>query len=171
MLTVCWQSSFLLGMFLVYSRATWSCSWWCYCDVWNRGGLFNAQHEESWHNSHRLKNNKAVCRQGSNTRTLLSLKHICLLKKSACGIQALFLSHSFAEVGRVLHSHANVISLIREADWKKHKVCTAWNNSWGKSDSFIYTLLWRSLKCGDLEWFFSVMVSGLIWWWPCAAPG
>lgn len=36
---VCWQTSFSIVMFLVYSRATWSCSWWCYCDVWNPEGL------------------------------------------------------------------------------------------------------------------------------------
>lgn len=37
---VCWQTSFLIGTFLVCSRATWNCSWWCYCDVWKQGGLF-----------------------------------------------------------------------------------------------------------------------------------
>lgn len=171
---VCWQTSFLIGMFSVYSRATWSCSRCCYCDVWNPGGLFKCSEwgelaQWSQAQTQRVWAGRAptwgLCCPWSISSSWRS--HPVEFKPCCLPSHLLYL----AEVGKALHSQDNVIPSIRRADWKKslkhaqHEIIAEANLI------VLHTLLWRSLKYRSLEWFFSVMISDLIWWWPCAAPG
>lgn len=114
----------------------------------SKEGFSSAQHEESWHNSPRLKHKvfaQRVCAGRALARGLccpwsisdswrsqpVQFKHCCLPG------HLLYL----AEVGKVLHSRDNVTSLIRGADWKEHERCTAWTNGRGKADSFIHSFM------------------------------